>query len=449
VLDPDSDRMAISEENVGSGNDKNLIRYVDSLGLFVCRDWLAVKGMVSPLGFDGEDLFYNHVFFDKGSYYGLVMKLDGEAKERVPVMIPFFKNKSPIQSGHLSSNKEYLLISAESSNTKGVEDLYISKKNPDGSWGSMKNLGAKINSPYQEVTPFLAADNKTLFFASNRPGGHGSFDIYYAVRQDDYWNDWSEPALLGAQVNTPGSETSFSFRDDEGWAYFVRAKDSDGYGDVYKIMFKEEIEADTATTEPELKEDNEVVSDIFLKVVNATTNEALPAQFVSANKTISNVNGLFKVDTLDGTEAEVKAKGFLPKLVRLDSNLVAGSNVVKLASIAKGKTIQLQNVLFYRGTADLITGSEKELDLVVEVLNENPSIKILLKGHTDNTGDPVRNVRLSEARVKSVKAYIIAQGVSPYRVSGKGFGGNQPLASNETEETRMLNRRVEFEVIEE
>ena len=82
-------------------------------------------------------------------------------------------------------------------------------------------------------------------------------------------------------------------------------------------------------------------------------------------------------------------------------------------------------------------------------MNDNTNIKILLKGHTDNTGDPVKNIQLSEARVKTVKAYILSQGINAFRVSGKGFGGNQPIASNDSEDTRKLNRRVEFEVIED
>ena len=116
--------------------------------------------------------------------------------------------------------------------------------------------------------------------------------------------------------------------------------------------------------------------------------------------------------------------------------------------VTVGSVITLNHVLFKQGTVQMLSGSEEELDLVVEMMIDNPKIKILLKGHTDNQGDPVRNVRLSEGRVKSVREYLIRQGINAYRIKGKGYGGNAPIASNETEATRKLNRRVEFEVID-
>lgn len=452
VLDPYSGNMAFTEENGGSGDENAIIEMKhDSSVVYVFKDWLNTKGMVSPIGFVHDQLFYSHVVFDKSVYRGVVIKLDLIAGKREKVDIPFMKNKSPIQSGCLSTNGQFMILSMESGNTYGVEDLYVSVKESDGKWGSFRNLGATLNTKYQEITPFLAADNRTLFFATNGRGGRGSYDLFYSVRQDDSWRNWSEPIRLGDQINTPGSETSFSFRDGEEWAYFVSAQDSDGYGEIMKIRMNEEIEEDTTRLDKVLvvEETNptEEPISILLKVVDASTYESISASVITSSDTLTNVSGLFPVDRLRGFEVEVKSMGFLPKRFIIDSTFRPGENTIALSSVAKGNTIQLNHVLFHRGTADLVSGSEDELDLVVEVLNDNPDIKILLKGHTDNTGDPVKNVRLSEARVKTVKEYILSQGISPYRVRGKGFGGNQPTASNASEATRKLNRRVEFEVV--
>ncbi|WP_436517450.1 OmpA family protein [Ekhidna sp. To15] len=457
VLSPHSKSIAFTEERGGTNSTSKLFDSqsksfgAENWTVSTFLDWLGEKGMVSPIGFTKEGLYYSEVTFDKGMYYGKVkFSSNGVDKE---VDIPFLKNKSPIQSGCLSKGGRYMILSLEANNTYGVEDLYIVKKKADGSWDRPKNLGYQLNTEFQEVTPFLAEDNRTLFFATNGRGGQGSFDLFYSVRQDESWRNWSEPVNLGSQVNTSGSETSFSFLDSSEWAYYVSSQDSDGYGDIMRIKFKEEIEEDTTQLEtlPIVAEEpeTEALGAIILKVIDAKTGEALPAEMiVGANRRIG-PNGIFEIDSLSDEEIELKSLGYLPKVIVLDEQLKIGENVIQLSSVAKGSIITLDHVLFHRGTANMIEGSEKELNLVVEVLNDNPKIKILLKGHTDNTGDPVKNVQLSEARVKAVKAYILSQGINAFRVTGKGYGGNQPIASNESEETRKLNRRVEFEVVDD
>ena len=449
AIDPLSGNIAFTEENGGVGDENTIAEKLgEEVKSFVFRDWLGTPGMVSPIGFVDGGLLYNHVIFNQGMYFGLVMQLSIESGDRKPVLIPYLKNKSAIQSGCISDDGRFMILSIESNDTYGVEDLYVTKKGANGDWSSLSNLGAMINTPYQEITPFLAPDNKTLFFATNGREGSGSFDLFYAERQDDSWRNWSEPTNLGNEINSSGAETSMVFRAEDDWAYFVSSKDSDGYGDILRIRIQEEFERDISdlvlidTTRVEPKR-------ILLKVVDAATHFPLPAGLLAGNAMVESVDGLFEYKQANlEEEIEIKSKGYLPVLIS-SSDLVLGENIIELSSIAKGNTITLDHVLFHRGTADLIDGSQKELDLVVEVMNDNPSIKILLKGHTDNTGDPVLNVKLSEERVKTVKAYLVDQGINAYRITGKGYGGNQPIASNASEITRKRNRRVEFEVIED
>lgn len=458
VINPYQKGIAFTEERGGKPQGEKVYRSekiaIDDQqwDVLIFSDWLGEKGMVSPIGFTPFGVFYSQVTFDKGMYYGKVMFSSGSKMEEVD--IPYFRNKAPVQSGCLSKDGKYMILSVESNHSYGVEDLYVVKKESDGTWGRAINLGYQLNTEFQEVTPFLAEDNRTLFFATNGRGGEGSFDLFYTVRKDESWRNWSEPVNLGPKVNTSGSETSFAYLDGSKWAYYVSSQDSDGYGDIMRVRFKEEIEEDTtaiAEPEPVVVEQTEEKESalVMLKIVDAKTNEALPAELILGEEKRIGANGMFEIDSLTGDEVEIKSQGYLPRMVMLDEQLQAGENIIALSSISKGNTITLDHVLFHRGTANIVEGSEKELNLVVEVMNDNPDIKILLKGHTDNTGDPVKNVQLSEARVKTVKEYIIRQGISPYRVTGRGYGGNQPLYSNETEETRKLNRRVEFEVVED
>ncbi|MEM9896125.1 MAG: OmpA family protein [Bacteroidota bacterium] len=403
-----------------------------------------------PLGFDEEGrVLFSETLVQQGIYKSSIYRSSRNFTATDPESIRYFSSKGPFVTGHLSKDEQYLIISAEGNYTKGVEDLYVIKKGIDGAWGSMINLGNQVNSERQEITPYLAVDNRTLFFASNGHGGEGSYDIFYSERLDESWRNWSKPRNLGTMINTSGAETSFAFKSDDAYAYFVRSSDSDGYGDIFRIAIRDDITPDTTTsivskTQTIVFENNEK----SLQVLDFETKKPISAELVYGRYAISNDEGIFLLDSIFEKKIEVKSKGYLPAVINPDS-LSETKNTVFLNSIAKGKTVKLESVLFIRGTSELIQGTESDLDLVIEVMKENPDLKILIKGHTDNQGDPVKNVELSEDRVRTVKKYITKGGISPYRIKGKGYGGNSPVSSNATETTRRLNRRVEFEVLDD
>lgn len=452
VLNPHKKGMAFTREG---GKDNILMAdYIKGFYDFfdstwtapkIFTDWTDDKGLFSPIGFDKEgNEYFSEVTYSQGVYSSKISKFQ-TGGGAVEVDIPFLKNRSPHQSGCLSKDGEYMILSMESGHTNGVEDLYLVRRKSDGRWRSPVNLGSQINTEFQEITPFLAEDNRTLYFATNGRGGEGSFDIFFSVRLDESWRNWSEPKNIGTPVNTSGSETSFSFLNGDQWAYYVSSQNSDGYGDIKRIRIEEYIEEDTSQTVAETSSNQ-----IVFKVVDKQSRLAIPAEVIYAGSEMILPNGLFIIDSIliANKELEIKSDGYLPQIISLDSTLMIGVNEVALESVSVGNTITLKNVLFYQGTPYMIEGSERELDLIVEMMNDNPEIKILLKGHTDNQGDPVLNVRLSEGRVKSVKKYLTDKGISAYRIKGIGYGGNAPIASNAEEETRKLNRRVEFEVLE-
>lgn len=452
ILHPEERLLAFAEEQGGSGSFE-LIKDSQTFleknwDVTILPDFLVDEGMYSPIGFINDQLVIGEVTYDRGVYTTelKVIRENGQ----VSLDIPFMKSKSPTVSGTISKDGRFMILSLETNDTYGVEDLYLTRRDVNGDWSSLKNLGSMLNTEYQEITPFLAADNRTLFFATNGRGGEGSFDLFYTVRQDESWRNWSTPVNLGSQINTSGSETSFSFQDGSDWAFFVSSQDSDGYGDIMQIKIKEDIDEDTVqTTFPKLED--VIAKEIMIKISDRKTSELLAGQLIFDTLEIFVPAGVFVLDSmyLKYGEVEVKMDGYLPKMIPLDKELLIGVNEIIMDRIEMGETFLLENVLFRRGTSELLEGSSKELNLVVEMMNDNPEIKILLKGHTDNTGDPVKNILLSEERVKAVKQYLVDQGISPYRIRGRGYGGNLPVASNSTEETRKLNRRVEFEVVED
>ena len=123
--------------------------------------------------------------------------------------------------------------------------------------------------------------------------------------------------------------------------------------------------------------------------------------------------------------------------------------IIVLDPIAVGTTVQLEYVLFKRGTTELLESSFKELDLVARMMIDNPGMEIKLAGHTDNQGNARLNKTLSQQRVDTVVDYLNKKGIDPERLSGKGYGGSRPIASNANEDTRSLNRRVEFTVVKQ
>lgn len=416
----------------------------------------------SPLGVsaDGQYFLYSKVWFDKTRFYGGVYAVHtSQPTEEIEVEIPFFQNRSPLQTGNLSADGRYLLLSLENSAGYGVDDLFVSFLRDDGTWSPVKNLGRNINTQFQELTPFLAADNRTLFFATNGRGGQGSFDLFKATRLDDTWQNWTEPESLGEPVNTSGAETSFAFVQGGEYAYFVSTQNSDGYGDIKRIRISSAIEEDTAREEmaPQIRIEEALERNpLTFELVNKQTGEAITGVAVVLNEEysvtlVSNAGGQIIIPhSAENVSLEFKAPGFLSVRQTIDQiRFSVESQVVtevQLEPLAEGHTITLQNVLFYRGTANFIEGSERELDIIADMMKENPDVRIFLKGHTDNVGNSVLNVQLSQERVEAVKNFLLAQGIDAGRITGKGFGGSEPIAPNDSEETRRLNRRVEFEI---
>ncbi len=385
-----------------------------------------------------------------------------------PVDIPYFNNYSDQQSGCLSYDGNIMLHSIETYGTRGAEDIYVSFRKTDGSWTDVKNLGSVINTEYQEKTPFLSADNRTLIFSSNGLGGLGSMDLFMSKRLDDSWKNWSKPVNLGQPINTNGRELFYFVVPGSDEVIFCSTQNSDGYGDIkyFKLLPEDVIVPveETILAEDEIIQESIVEKNVIVlqgKVFNATNNEPLPASvsvYLNAEEEIASTDteagsGEFQIniESEDGFMIRVGAKGFMNVEESVVSSEYEQNLVLKnyyLEPLEVGKVFKLNNVLFHRASANLIDSSYVELDVVHRMMEDNPDIMIELSGHTDNVGNARKNVALSQERVDVVKNYLVEKGIDEDRIQGKGYGGSQPIASNKSEETRRLNRRVEFKIIE-
>jgi outer membrane protein OmpA-like peptidoglycan-associated protein len=378
------------------------------------------------------------------------------------ISIPYFLNRSSFLSGQWQADLSIFVFSAESYNTLGAEDLYVSAKKA-GRWTEPINLGSTINTAFQESSPTLSTDGRKLYFASNgRRGGFGSFDIYVAERLDDSWTNWSIPVNLGSQINSDGRELFFRNDENQKFALYTTTRNSDGYGDIriFKDSLQKPLAVDTVIKIVEAKRDTYVVTDkrvrITGRISNSKSGEPVVGNVVFRSDSLysatSNQEGNYSlfVPPTKVYSIEVTAKGYVNLSEKLDIHtfeMQALEMNFKLQPIEVGAVVSLKSILFEIGTTKLLEESYDELNVVVDFLKSNPKVEIELEGHTDNRGDVKKNLVLSQQRVDKIKTYLVSKGISQKRIKGKGFGGSRPIATNDSEEARRLNRRVEFRIL--
>lgn len=425
------------------------------------RDYNGVAG----ISMDGNELYLLSHYSNNGEpirTQGISISRNTGTGWSTPqnISIPYFMNRSSFLTGEWSN--EFFVFAAESYNTIGAEDIYVSLIR-SGKWTEPVNLGRNINTNFQESSPTLSADGRQLYFASNgRRSGLGSFDIYVSVRLDDSWTNWSTPVNLGPAINSEGRELFFRGYNVQKFALYTSTQNSDGYGDIRIIndSLSTTLPVDTVLKIVEVKRDIYTLSDQKVKitgrVTNSKTGEGVLARILfkadSLYSTTSNRDGSYTV-IVPSTKIysiEVDAKAFVNISERLDIHTFEMNTLemnFKLQPVEVGAVVNLKSVLFELGKTNLLEESYEELNVVVDFLNSNSSVVIALEGHTDNRGDMKKNQELSQQRVDKIKSYLISKGINHRRIKGKGYGGSRPIATNDSEEARRLNRRVEFRIL--
>ncbi|MFN8886354.1 MAG: OmpA family protein, partial [Cyclobacteriaceae bacterium] len=241
---------------------------------------------------------------------------------------------------------------------------------------------------------------------------------------------------------------------------YTSTRDSNGYGDIRKLLETTEPlpKVDTLIRLVEKIPNTEIQNQVIItgKVTNSKTKAGIPASIrFKADTTIavqSTANGLYQATIPSGKvfTIELESRGFVNRIEKLDIRTLQLKKLelnFQLQPIEVGTLVSLKSILFNMGTTTLLEESYPELDAVVDFMKSNPKVEIELEGHTDNRGDAKKNLVLSKERVDRIKAYLVSKGVASRRIRGKGFGGTKPIATNDSEEARKLNRRVEFLIV--
>ncbi len=345
-----------------------------------------------------------------------------------------------------SDGKTLYFTRGKSSKSKNI-DLYYSTIDEAGHFSKARPLEGKINTSRQEVSPFIHFDNQHLYFASNGHPGMGDLDFFVSTRNAD--GSWGEPQNLGYPINTPAQEFSLIVAPDGKTGYFASDAIAGGYGllDLYQFQLPEESRAVE-------------IAYVKGKVINRETREPISARIeftdLTSQQQVLNEQSdrggnYFSVLPANSDYAlSIEKAGFLfySKNFSLSDNPLEKAFVlnVELVPIAVGKKVKLDNVFFDFDSYKLDEMSFAELATVKRFLEENPNVKVSIEGHTDNEGSPSYNRQLSTNRAKAVYEYLATQGIKRDRMKYEGFGADQPVAGNDTEAGRALNRRTELRI---
>ncbi len=367
------------------------------------------------------------------------------------VKIDNYYNLSKFAEFFLANNRKSLLLAVQRKDSYGDRDLYVSFAKSDSTWSEPRNLGNTINTAGIELTPFLAADDKTLYFSSNGFSGYGETDIFMSRRLDDSWVEWTEPVNVGSFLNSKDWDASCTIDAKGEYVYFVSYDNSNNQSaDIFTAKIPKEVRP-----EPVVIISGKVLNQKTKKPVNAEIiyeilQTSIEAGFAKANPTTGEYKIILPAKNSYGFWA--KASGFFPLSENIDlTNITHYQEINKdlfLIPIEAGQSVKLNNIFFEQGTAVLMPQSYSELTRVAKILKDNALVKIQLEGHTDIEGIAALNMKLSYERVDFIKQFLVEKGISAERIITQAFGDTQPITRQRDDESKKLNRRVELRILE-
>ena len=358
-----------------------------------------------------------------------------------PVTIKDYYTISSEVNLTMSFDGKVLILSAVRSDSRDM-DLYICFREAPNVWSAPQHLGEVINSAQRETTPFLAEDNLTLYFSSNRAGSSaGGNDIFYSKRLDKTWQNWSPPVRMDDPINSLSDDSQPYFNTSTGYLYFTSRR-AGGSSDIFRVR----IAPPQPTEMP-----------VTVRVINRRTNRLEAGSSIIYESEGEPIN---RLATPDGTlnlkiprgvpfHFTAAKPGFrgTPDSVyfRRDYYYFRERYLdLYLDPLQVADKIDLLPIFFQQSKAIILETSYGELNKLHALLVENPNLRIRVEGHTDSNGRPDDLLQLSEMRAAAIKTFLLQKGINPSRIETVGYGSKKPLTNNSTDELRSKNRRVEI-----
>jgi len=347
----------------------------------------------------------------------------------------------------LSADKQILYFSSTQHGGFGGKDIWMCKKVGPGKWGKPINAGPQINTSADETCPFIHADNTTFYFNSNGHLGYGQSDVYVAKKLND--SLFSSPVNLGYPINTIDDEGSLFVAADGKTAYYSSDRFDINHGlDIYTFPLPDEIKA-TRTLWVSGKVYDKKTKAGLPSMIHLTTIDS--TQKTTAVQTDEEGNYLITLPEGYIYALDIYRKGYLFYSNRFTLEQAPDDSFyiidVPLQLAEAGSSVVLKNIVFDYNKSSINESSFNELDNIVKLLSDNPSVKLSIEGHTDNAGGSAFNMTLSLNRAKAVVDYLVKKGIAKLRLIPKGFGDTKPIDDNSTEKGKSNNRRTEIHII--
>ncbi len=346
----------------------------------------------------------------------------------------------------ISFDGKTLIFASNRPGGYGGVDLYMCVKTENGEWGPAVNLGPTINTPDNELTPFLHSDSQTLYFSSKGHKGVGGYDIFYTNK--DAEGKWRKPKNLGIPINTEGDDVSF-FVSLDGKTGFYSSDKLKGPGglDIYTFDLYEKVRPkEVIYVEGTVKKEDNTVGASTIEIKNTTTKEVTT---INVNQDDGSYVAIVTADADHIMTIKEEGVAFTSKLISKEDMGIGTPAKVELTTseIKVGEAYRINDIVFASNSSLLTDKAKIIIDEFADFVKLNPTLTFAIQGHTDDVGNDNDNLILSENRARSVYEYLIQLGIAKERMSYKGFGEKVTVASNQSEEGRAKNRRTEFKIL--